>query len=820
MTEAISRVKIVEIEEEMKSSYIDYAMSVIVGRALPDVRDGLKPVHRRVLYAMHDMGMYPEKPHKKCARIVGEVLGKYHPHGDVAAYDTMVRMAQPFSYRYELIDGHGNFGSVDGDSPAAMRYTEARLSRIARELLRDIEKETVDFVPNFDDSLKEPSVLPSRIPNLLVNGSSGIAVGMATNIPSHNLAETINGIIALIDNPEISAKELMKLIKGPDFPTGGIIVGKKGIIGAYETGRGTIRLRGKAEIEELPSGKMAIVVTELPYMTNKARLVEKIAELVRDKHLSEISDLRDESDREGMRLVVELKREAVPRVALSKLYKHTQLEVTFGINMLALVNGAPRTLSLKEALVHYLDHQKEVVTRRTKYDLVKAEERAHILKGLLVALKNLDEVIATIRKSQTPEEAKNSLMEKFELTEIQAQAILDMRLQRLTGLERGKVELEHKELVETIAHLKSILADEKRILEVIKEELLEIMKKYADSRRTQIVASEEEFNAEDLIVEEDVVVTITHSGYVKRLPATTYRQQRRGGKGVTGANLKEGDFVEHLFVSSTHDYILVFSNKGKVYRLKVHELPIGSRTSRGRAFVNILPFAHGEKIAAVIATRSFDTGKHLVMATKNGLVKKTSIKAYDTSRRDGIIALSLKNSDELVNVKLVEGGENILLVTRNGQSIKFDESQVRPMGRTAAGVKGIRFTKGDEVLAMEIAKSGEKLFVITEKGFGKLTEISKYPRQARGGKGVRTIKIVEEKGKLAGAKVVRDDQELMITSVEGVVIRVPVKGISLMGRSTQGVKIMNLKKGKDKVSALARIKKGKQKGPLKESQEK
>ncbi len=820
MTEAIGRVKIVEIEEEMKSSYIDYAMSVIVGRALPDVRDGLKPVHRRVLYAMHDMGMYSEKPHKKCARIVGEVLGKYHPHGDVAAYDTMVRMAQPFSYRYELIDGHGNFGSVDGDSPAAMRYTEARLSRIARELLRDIEKETVDFVPNFDDSLKEPSVLPSRIPNLLVNGSSGIAVGMATNIPSHNLAETINGIIALIDNPEIGAKELMKFIKGPDFPTGGIIVGKKGIIGAYETGRGTIRLRGKAEIEELPSGKMAIVVTELPYMTNKARLVEKIAELVRDKHLSEISDLRDESDREGMRLVVELKREAVPQVALIKLYKHTQLEVTFGINMLALVNGAPRTLSLKEALVHYLNHQKEVVTRRTKYDLAKAEERAHILEGLLVALKNLDEVIATIRKSQTPEEAKNSLMEKFELTEIQAQAILDMRLQRLTGLERGKVELEHKELVETIVHLKSILADEKRILEVIREELLEIMKKYADSRRTQIVASEEEFNAEDLIVEEDVVVTITHSGYVKRLPATTYRQQRRGGKGVTGANLKEGDFVEHLFVSSTHDYILVFSNKGKVYRLKVHELPIGSRTSRGRAFVNILPFTHEEKIAAVIATRSFDTGKHLVMATKNGLAKKTSIKAYDTSRRDGIIALSLKNSDELVNVRLVEGGENILLVTRNGQSIKFDESQVRPMGRTAAGVKGIRFTKGDEVLAMEIAKSGEKLFVITEKGFGKLTEISKYPRQARGGKGVRTIKIVEEKGKLAGAKVVRDDQELMITSVEGVVIRVPVKGISLTGRSTQGVKIMNLKKGKDKVSALARIKRGKQEDPLKESQEK
>lgn len=808
--ETIGKVIVVEIEEEMKSSYIDYAMSVIVGRALPDARDGLKPVHRRILYAMHDMGMSPDKPYKKCARIVGEVLGKYHPHGDVAVYDTMVRMAQPFSYRYELIDGHGNFGSVDGDSPAAMRYTEARLSKVAVELLRDIERETVEFVPNFDDSLKEPAVLPARFPNLLVNGSSGIAVGMATNIPPHNLGEVIDGLILLIDNPEADVKELMKSIKGPDFPTGGVIVGKKGIGEAYETGRGTIRLRGKAEVEELPSGKTAIVTTELPYMVNKARLAERIAELVRDKVITEISDLRDESDREGMRLVVELKREAIPQVALNKLYKHTQLETSFSTNTLALVRSVPLTLSLKEALHHYLEHQKDVVIRRTKYDLAKAEERAHVLAGLLIALKNLDEVIETIRKSKTPEEAKTRLIEKFALTEVQSQAILDMRLQRLTGLEREKIEIEHKKLLETIEHLKSILSDEKKVLGVIKNELLEVKEKYADPRRTKIISEEGEFNIEDLIAEEDMVVTITHSGYVKRLPLTTYQQQRRGGRGVTGTNLKEGDFVEHLFISSTHDYLLVFSNKGKVYRLKVHELPVGSRTARGQAIVNLLPFTQEEKIAAIIATRNFSSEKCLIMATQKGLAKKTRLERYNTARRDGIIALSLREGDELVNVRMVEGGEDVFLITRNGQSIRFSENEVRPMGRAATGVKGIRLTKDDEVLAMEITRhKGEKLFVITEKGSGKLTQASKYPRQARGGKGVRTIRLVEKKGKLAGAKIVENDQELMIISIEGVVIRVPAKGISLTGRATQGVKVMNLK-DKDKVSALARIKRSKQ----------
>ncbi|MDI6892390.1 MAG: DNA gyrase subunit A [Actinomycetota bacterium] len=806
----VGRIEPVEIEEEMKRSYIDYAMSVIVGRALPDIRDGLKPVHRRILYAMYDMGMFPGRPYKKCARIVGEVLGKYHPHGDAAVYDTMVRMAQDFSCRYELIDGHGNFGSVDGDSPAAMRYTEARLARLAMELLRDIDKKTVDFTPNFDESLQEPLVLPARFPNLLVNGSSGIAVGMATNIPPHNLGEVIDGAVMLIDDPEATVKDLMRAIKGPDFPTGGVIVGRGGIKEAYETGRGSIRIRGKATIEE-SADRNRIVITEIPYQVNKARLAEKIAELVKEKRLAEVSDLRDESDRSGMRLVVELKREAVPKVALNKLYKHTQLETSFGVIMLALVDGMPRVLSLPEALRNYVGHQKEVVTRRTKFELAKAEERAHILEGLLVALKNLDEVIKAIRRSKAVEEAKGRLVEKFALSEAQAQAILDMRLQRLTGMEREKVETEHKELTTMIKQLRAILADEWKVMELAKSELLEIKKKYADARRTQIAGGKAEMDIEDLIAEEEMVVTITHAGYVKRLPVTTYRRQRRGGRGVVGTNLKEGDFMEHLFVSSTHHYTLFFTNKGKVYRLKVHELPLGSRTSRGQAIVNILPFAQDEKIAAVIAIRDFDQDRYLMLATRRGLVKKTPLKEYDSSRRDGIIALALREDDELVGVKLTEGDEEVILVTRGGQAIRFKEADARPMGRVAMGVRGIKLGEGDEVLGMEVVQKGADLFVVTENGYGKRTSVSKYPLQARGGKGVRTIRLVSDKGRLAGAKMVDRHHELMVISSEGVVIRVPVKGVSRMGRHTQGVRMMNLK-DQDRVSTLARVAKKKSTG--------
>ncbi len=793
-----------EIEEEMKSSYIDYAMSVIVGRALPDVRDGLKPVHRRILYAMYDMGMTPGRPHKKCARIVGEVLGKYHPHGDMAVYDSLVRMAQDFSCRYELIDGHGNFGSVDGDSPAAMRYTEARLSSLVMELLRDIDKNTVDFTPNFDDTLTEPAVLPSRFPNLLVNGSSGIAVGMATNIPPHNLREVIDGIIMTIDNPGVTTGELMRAIKGPDFPTGGVIMGRKGIRDAYETGRGSIRVKGKAHVEQVKGERTRIVITEIPFQVNKARLAEKIAELVRERKLQEVMDLRDESDRSGMRLVLELKREAIPQVVLNRLHKHTQLEVTFGVIMLALVNGVPRTLNLVEIIRHYIEHQREVVIRRTRFELDKAETRAHILEGLLVALKNLDEVIRIIRRSKTAEQAKKRLIQKFKLSPEQSQAILDMRLQRLVALEREKIETEHKELLAKIEHLKGILADERGVLELIKKELQEIRKSHSDERRTQISSVAPQLSIEDLIAEEEMVVTITHSGYVKRLPVATYRKQRRGGKGVLGMNLKEGDFVEHLFISSTHHYVLFFSNKGKVYRLKVHELPLGSRTSKGQAIVNILPFRTDEMIAAVIATREFDENRHVIMATKRGLVKKTRLKEYDTTRRDGIIAIILRGEDELISVKLTKGEEDAILVTRHGQAIRFSEKDVRPMGRASSGVRGIRLKPGDEVLGMDIAIKDADLFVVTEAGFGKRTPIFKYPRQGRGGKGAKTLKTVSTRGKLAGVKVVREDHELMVVSSEGNVIRVPTRGIPRQGRNTQGVKIMNLG-GEDKVSALAKV---------------
>jgi DNA gyrase subunit A len=805
MVDALTgRIETIEIEDEMRSSYIDYAMSVIVGRALPDVRDGLKPVHRRILYGMNEMGILPGKPYKKCARMVGDVMGKYHPHGDSAIYDTLVRMAQSFSMRYELIDGHGNFGSVDGDSPAAMRYTEARLSKLAVELLRDIDKKTVDFVPNYDETEQEPVVLPARYPNLLVNGSSGIAVGMATNIPPHNLNEVIDATIKLIDNPDSQPSDLMQIVKGPDFPTGGTIMGRTGIRDAYETGRGSIKVRGKAHMEQTKSNKTRIIISELPYQVNKARLTEKIAELVREKKISEISDLRDESDRSGMRLVVELKREAIPQVVLNKLYKHTQLETSFGVIMLALVEGIPRTLSLPQVLHHYIQHQKEIIVRRTRFELEKAEARAHILEGLLIALNNLDEVIKTIRQSKTVDEARKRLIANFNLSEIQAQAILDMRLQRLTALESQKIETEYKELLEKIAFLKSILASEQMVLDIIKEELTAVKERFGDERRTQIVSAAAELEIEDLIAEEDMVITITRSGYIKRLPVTTYRQQARGGKGVSGTNLKEGDFVEHLFVSSTHNYILFFSNKGKVYKIKVHELPTASRTARGHAIVNVLPFAQDEKIAAVISTKAFEEDQYLMMATKKGIVKKTPFKEYNTSRRDGILAISMREDDELIGVKITRGSDDMILVSRGGMSIRFSETDVRPMGRTATGVKGMTLSKDDEVLAVEVAKDEADFLIITENGFGKRTPMHNYPQQGRGGKGVKTLKETSARGKVSAAKMVQERHSLMLISTEGIVMRTPVKQISQMGRNTQGVKIMNTNEN-DTVSAVALI---------------
>ncbi|MBT9170995.1 MAG: DNA gyrase subunit A [Actinobacteria bacterium] len=798
------KIKVIEIEDEMKKSYLDYAMSVIVGRALPDARDGLKPVHRRVLYAMYEMGMYPDRQHRKCARIVGEVLGKYHPHGDVAVYDTLVRMAQDFSMRYLLIDGHGNFGSVDGDNPAAMRYTEARLSKLAMEMLRDIDKETVDFVNNFDNTLQEPVVLPSRFPNLLVNGSSGIAVGMATNIPPHNLSEVIDGAIVYIENPDITMDQLLKIIKGPDFPTGGLIMGRDGIRSAYERGRGIIKMRGRAHVEQTKSGRSRIVVTEIPFQVNKARLIEKIAELVREKKISDISDLRDESDRSGLRVVIELKREAVPQVVLNQLYKHTQLQESFGVIMLALVDGVPRTLSLPQVIGHYVNFQFEVVVRRTKFELARAEKRAHILAGLLIALANLDEVIRLIKTSKTVLQAKERLMKKFKLSEEQAQAILDMRLQRLTGLEREKIAQEHKELLNTIAYLKGVLADDRLVYEIIKKELRDLKKQFGDERKTEIAPDSSDLEIEDLIADEDVVISITHSGYIKRLPVDTYRRQKRGGRGVLGMDLKKDDFVEHLFICSTHHYILFFSNRGKVYRVKVHELPTGSRTTKGQAIVNILPFGPEEKVEAVIATRRFDTGDYLLMATKKGIVKKTPLTEYDTSRREGLIAISLQQNDELISVLRVKEESEVILVSRGGQAIRFKERDVRAMGRGARGVRGIRLEKGDELLGMDIALQDADLFLITAKGYGKRTPIADYSLQRRGGKGVRAIKTVESRGRLAAMKVVKDNHELLIISTEGVLIRLSADGISRMGRHTQGVKIMNMDE-EDKVSSVARV---------------
>jgi DNA gyrase subunit A len=809
----------IDIEKELKDSFLEYSMSVIVARALPDVRDGLKPVHRRILYAMNDMGLSPGRAYKKSATTVGEVLGKYHPHGDTAVYDTMVRMTQDFSMRLPLVDGHGNFGSVDGDSAAAYRYTESRLGKAAMELLRDLDRETVDMIPNYDESTTEPSVLPARYPNLLVNGSSGIAVGMATNIPPHNLGEVIDGTIMLIDNPEATVEDLMTVVKGPDFPTGGAIMGREGIMDAYSTGRGSLKVRGKAHIEQTSTGRMRIIITEIPYMVNKSRLVAKIAELVREKKLTEISDLRDESDRKGMRVVIELKQACIPQVVMNKIFKHTPLETGFGVIMLALVDGVPRTLTLKQVLQHYIVHQEDVVVRRTKYDLRKAEERAHLLEGYVIALDNIDEVIRIIRASADDQEAKAGLMAAFALTEIQTDAILEMRLRRLTGLERHKIEDELAELREKIAWYLKILGDESLVLQVIKDELTEIRAKFADPRRTELASTAHDLDVEDLIAEEDMVVTITKAGYVKRLPVATYRQQKRGGKGLSGVNLKENDFVEHLFISSTHDYVLFFSTKGKVYRMKVHELPVGSRHARGTAAVNLLPFEQDEKIAAAITTRDFSADDFLLFATRDGMVKKTALQAYDRSRRDGIIAIALKAKDELISVRRVKDGMKVMMVSASGKAIKWDESQARPMGRDTMGVRGMNVKTGDDhVLGMEIAPADAELFVVTENGYGKRTSVSDYPEQNRGGMGVKTIQVTEKKGRLAGMKIVLPQHELMIISQEGVVIRVKAEDISRLGRSTQGVKVMNVA-DTDRVSALARVTANKKKKKVPDGQQ-
>ncbi len=786
----------------MKKSYIDYAMSVIIGRALPDVRDGLKPVHRRILYSMYELGMTADKAHKKSARLVGDVLGKYHPHGDSAVYDAMVRMAQDFASRYPLVDGHGNFGSVDGDSAAAMRYTEARMSKIAIELLADIDKNTIDYVPNYDDSLEEPTVLPAKIPNLLVNGSSGIAVGMATNIPPHNLGEIIDGVITLIDRPEATVEDLMEVIKGPDFPTAAKIMGTEGFSQAYRTGRGVVTIRAQAEIETMNNGKMRIVVTELPYQVNKARLIEKIAELVRDKKIDGITDLRDESDRRGMSIVIELRRDVNPNVILNQLYKHTQMQETFGIIMIALVEGKPRTLNLKEVLFYYLEHQKDVIVRRTRFDLAKAEARAHIVEGLRIALDNIDEVIKTIRGSRTTEIARNALITNFGLSDKQAQAILEMRLQRLTGLERDKLEQEYKELTEKIAYFKAVLANEKMVLDIIRAELLAIKEKYADPRRTLITQDDTKLNVEDLIAEEDMVITVTHHGYIKRLHVDTYKSQKRGGRGITAMGTKEEDFVEHLFITTTHHYLLFFTNKGKVYRMKVHEIPEASRQAKGTAIVNLLYVSGEEKITAVIPVKEFNPDCYLLTATKNGIVKKTPLNEYDTSRKDGIIALTIDENDELIGVQLTQGNEEIVLGTRKGMSIRFSEGEVRSMGRTARGVKGITLNPGDQVVGMDTVRSDAQLLVVTENGYGKRTSIDEYRTQSRGGKGIMTIRASKRNGLVVGLLMVKDGEEIMLISSEGIIIRLTVQEISTIGRTTQGVRVMRLD-DKDKLVAVA-----------------
>ena len=796
--------------KEMQASFLEYSMSVIVSRALPDVRDGLKPVHRRILYAMNESGYTPNRPHMKSARTVGDVIGKYHPHGDFAVYATMVRLAQPFSMRVPLVDGHGNFGSIDGDSAAAMRYTEARLDKAAMELLRDLDKETVDFQPNYDESLEEPKVLPARFPNLLVNGSNGIAVGMATNIPPHNLGETIDATCMMLDNPDITTEELMTALPGPDFPTGGIIMGKKGILDAYETGRGSLTVRAKCTIEDRKNGKSSIVVSEIPYQVNRKRLLEKLGELVRDKKLPEISNIHDAADRHGIDIVIDLKQNALPQVVLNKLYKHTQLQVGFGVIMLALVDGVPRVLSLKEMLFYYIEHQKEVIERRTRFELKKAEERAHILDGYIIALDNIDEVIHIIRSSQTDKEAGARLTERFGLSKKQTDAILEMRLRRLTGLEREKIEQELADLREKIAYYKRVLEDEGLLKQIIKDELQEIKKKFGTPRKTQLSGDAKDIDVEDLIAEENVVVTMTKAGYVKRLPVTTYRQQKRGGKGMQGVSLKDNDYVEHLFVASTHSYMLFFSTAGKVYRLKVYELPEASRHARGTAIVNLLPLQKGETISAVIATKDFPEDEYLMFATEHGMVKKTSMDLYDRTRRDGLIAINLKEGDQLISVRRVAVGEKVIMVSSAGKAIMWSEGEVRAMGRDTMGVKGMTVPADAHVLGMEIAKPGSDLFVITEKGYGKRTSIDEYPEHHRGGQGVFTITMTDKKGLLSVMKIVKPNDEIMIISEEGVVVRTPVRGISELGRSTQGVRVMNVA-DKDRVTAVAISSTGKKK---------
>jgi DNA gyrase subunit A len=805
------RIESRELEQEMRSSFLDYAMSVIVSRALPDVRDGLKPVHRRILYAMHEAGLQPNRARQKCARVVGDVMGSYHPHGDSAIYDTLVRLAQPFSLRYPLVDGQGNFGNIDGYPAAAMRYTECRLAKLATELLEDIDADTVDFKPNYDESRREPTVLPSRFPNLLVNGSSGIAVGMATNIPPHHLGEVTDALVALIDEPSIDVDRLIKHIKGPDFPTGGIILGREGIREAYRSGRGRIVMRARAHAEELRGGKSAIVVTELPYTVKKGGedgVISKIAELVKAGTLSEISNVRDLSDRSGMRVVIELKRDAIPQVVLNKLWKHTPLQSTFGYNAVALVDGVPRTLALRDLLQHYLDFQREIVTRRSKHELRKLEARVHILEGYLKALDVLDEVIALIRAAADTDAARTGLIDRFGFTTDQAQAILELRLRQLTALERAELEREYKDKTERIAELREILGDESRIDGLIREELLELKGIYTrnDDRRTEIMAAEGDLELEDLIAEEDMVIAITRSGYIKRLPVTTYREQRRGGIGVMGMELKDEDYIEHLFVASTHDYILFFTNVGKVYRLKVHELPLGSRQSKGRAIVNLLPFRQDEQVRAVIQTRDFEEAKYLVFATKNGVVKKTELAAYNTPlKADGIIAIKMRDGDELVGVRHSSGNNDILMVSRKGQAIRFKETDARPMGRDTSGVAGMKLRKDDEVISINIAEDDADLLVVTENGYGKRTRVSEYPVKGRGGMGVKTVQLTEARGYLVGSRVVRDGYQVMLISTAGTVIRIPVEEVKRLGRSTQGVIVMRLRGDDERVSALAPV---------------
>ena len=782
----------IRIEDEMQKSYIDYAMSVIVSRALPDVRDGLKPVHRRILFAMHEAGMASNKPHKKSARIVGEVLGKYHPHGDSSVYDATVRLAQDFSTRYMMVDGHGNFGSVDGDSAAAMRYTEVRMSKIAEEMLDDIEKETVDFVPNYDESLQEPSVLPAKVPNLLINGATGIAVGMATNIPPHNLGEVVDGLVKMIDNPEVSLDELIEAIPGPDFPTGALIMGSDGIRSAYATGRGSVRMRACARIERMSNGKQRILVSELPYQVNKARLIETIADLVRNKVIEGLTDLRDESDRTGMRIVMEVRRDANPDVLLNQLYKHTQLQDTFGVNMLALVNGRPRTLGLKEILHHYLEHQKSIIVRRTQFDLKKARDRAHILEGLRIALDHIDSIINTIREAQTVDIARTALMETFSLSERQAQAILDLRLQRLTGLEREKIDREYFDTLDTIRYLESVLADEHLVFGIIRENLLEMKRKFNDKRRTQIIAQAQDFSREDLIAEEDIVISVTHSGYVKRQPIDTYRSQKRGGRGIQGAGTKEEDFVEHLFAATTHHHVFFFTTRGRVFVIKGYELPEASRTARGTAIINLLSLQPDEKISAVIPIKEFVEGEFLFMGTRNGIIKKTNLMDFNSVRKNGIIAIVLDDDDELIGVKRTDGKQQMILGTRDGMAINFHEQDVRPIGRSARGVKGINLQEMDQIVGMDIMRPDGQVLVVSELGFGKRTAVDQYRTQTRGGKGLINLKVTEKTGAVVGLRVVQPEQDLLLINNDGIIIRMDVGQIRVIGRNTQGVALMRM----------------------------